>query len=277
MNGGKYFCTLDIQNAYLHMKVDDATAVMQAISTHKGVYKVNRLMFGVKVAPSAWQRFMDQILQDLDGVVCFFDDMAIQGKTPGELLSSTTWLYKGKPQANYFRGHRIDGKGLHTLPERVRAIMESPKPRNVSQLRTFLGLLPMGKPKARKWVFGTVVAKTGHLHYDILIDGSIHRRHVDQLLPYPGVHLHYDILIDGSIHRRHVDQLLPYPGVLPLERHHIPNSSTSPSTEDDDSKIGESAATSSQEHLEGVKPDITNKESVTDCNGTFRIPGIRTS
>ncbi|KAK9685680.1 Reverse transcriptase (RNA-dependent DNA polymerase) [Popillia japonica] len=139
MNGGKYFCTLDIQNAYLHMKVDDATArcycgnashiyaqrrlqgqqthvaVMQAISTHKGVYKVNRLMFGVKVAPSAWQRFMDQILQDLDGVVCFFDDMAIQGKTPGELLSRLRIvlerlrqyglrLNKGKPQANYFRG-----------------------------------------------------------------------------------------------------------------------------------------------------------------------------
>ncbi|KAK9738996.1 hypothetical protein QE152_g9388 [Popillia japonica] len=68
---------------------------------------------------------------------------------------------------------------------------------------------------ARKWVFGTVVAKTGHLHYDILIDGSIHRRHVDQLLLYPGV--------------------------LPLERHHIPNSSTSPSTEGDDSKIEETA------------------------------------
>ncbi|XP_064214102.1 uncharacterized protein LOC135266773 [Tribolium castaneum] len=86
MRGGKYFCTLDIQKAYLHMPVDEESAIMQAISTHKGVYKVKRLMFGVKTAPNAWQRFMDQMLQDLEGVVCFFDDIAVQGKTPDELL-----------------------------------------------------------------------------------------------------------------------------------------------------------------------------------------------
>ncbi|KAK9685176.1 hypothetical protein QE152_g38246 [Popillia japonica] len=53
------------------MTVDEASAMMQAISTHKGVYKVKRLMFGIKTAPGAWQRYMDQILQDLEGVVCF--------------------------------------------------------------------------------------------------------------------------------------------------------------------------------------------------------------
>ena len=35
LTGGKYFCTLDIRNAYLHMKVDDSSAMMQAVSTHK--------------------------------------------------------------------------------------------------------------------------------------------------------------------------------------------------------------------------------------------------
>lgn len=86
MKGGKYFCTLDLQKAYLHMHVNEDSAMMQAISTHKGVYKVNWLMFGVKTAPGAWQRFMDQILQDLDGVTCFFDDIAVQGATTTELL-----------------------------------------------------------------------------------------------------------------------------------------------------------------------------------------------
>nr|XP_022906874.1 uncharacterized protein K02A2.6-like [Onthophagus taurus] len=72
MKGGKYFCTLDVGNAYLHMKMDEECSMIQAISTHKGVYKVKRLMFGVKTAPSAWQRFMDKLMQDLDGVVCLF-------------------------------------------------------------------------------------------------------------------------------------------------------------------------------------------------------------
>ncbi|XP_054259680.1 uncharacterized protein K02A2.6-like [Macrosteles quadrilineatus] len=35
MNGGKVFCTLDISNAYLHMKMDEDSAHMQTLSTHK--------------------------------------------------------------------------------------------------------------------------------------------------------------------------------------------------------------------------------------------------
>nr|XP_022910493.1 uncharacterized protein K02A2.6-like [Onthophagus taurus] len=65
--------------------MDEESSMIQAISTHKGVYKVKRLMFGVKTAPSAWQRFMDKLMQDLDGVVCFFDDIAVQGATMEEL------------------------------------------------------------------------------------------------------------------------------------------------------------------------------------------------
>ncbi|KAK9739449.1 Integrase zinc binding domain [Popillia japonica] len=39
MSGGKYFCTLDISQAYLHMPVDDESAMLQAISTHKELKK----------------------------------------------------------------------------------------------------------------------------------------------------------------------------------------------------------------------------------------------
>ncbi|XP_041972802.1 uncharacterized protein K02A2.6-like isoform X2 [Aricia agestis] len=68
LSGGKYFCTLDINQAYLHMKTDAATSEMQAISTCQGTYKVKRLMFGVKIAPNIWQRYMDQTLQGLPEV-----------------------------------------------------------------------------------------------------------------------------------------------------------------------------------------------------------------
>ncbi|XP_045503822.1 uncharacterized protein LOC123700608 [Colias croceus] len=86
LSGGKYFCTLDINQAYLHMKTNDDTAEMQAISTCKGTYKVRRLMFGVKIAPNVWQRYMDQTLQGLDGTACFFDDIALQGHSYIQLL-----------------------------------------------------------------------------------------------------------------------------------------------------------------------------------------------
>lgn len=79
LDGGQYFCTLDNNKAYLHLEVDESTAMLQALSTHKGTYKVNRLMFGIKVVPNKWQRFMDNVLNDLPGVTCFFDVIQIQG------------------------------------------------------------------------------------------------------------------------------------------------------------------------------------------------------
>lgn len=44
------------------MSKDHERSFIQTISTQKGLYKVNRLMFGITVAPAVWQRFMDKIL-----------------------------------------------------------------------------------------------------------------------------------------------------------------------------------------------------------------------
>ena len=40
-----------------------------------------------------------------------------------------------------YLGHRIDAQGLHPLPEKVEAIKEAPTPRNVTELKSYLGLL----------------------------------------------------------------------------------------------------------------------------------------
>jgi hypothetical protein len=81
MTGGAYFCILDVHQANLHLLMDDESALLQTISTHKGPYKVKRLMLGVKVVPNIYQRFMDQTLQGLEGVACFFNDIVVQGFT----------------------------------------------------------------------------------------------------------------------------------------------------------------------------------------------------
>lgn len=156
MSGGRYFCTLDLHKAYLHMQVDDDGAAMQAISTHKGSYKVKRLMFGVKVAPNVWQRFMDDILRDLEGVSCFFDDIQIQGKTYTELLLRMRVVFErlrkhglhlNKTKCQFllhsitYLGHVIDQSGIKPIRSKVEAILETRAPQNVTELRTFLGLI----------------------------------------------------------------------------------------------------------------------------------------
>ncbi|XP_052753936.1 uncharacterized protein K02A2.6-like [Galleria mellonella] len=156
LSGGRYFCTLDINQAYLHMKTDPTTAEMQAISTCKGTFKVNRLMFGVKVAPNQWQRYMDQTLQGLPGTACFFDDIAIQGQTYIELLKRIQTIFQklkecglhlNKNKCQFLKksitylGHKINENGLHPTEEKVNDIKNSPRPTDVSTLRTFLGMV----------------------------------------------------------------------------------------------------------------------------------------
>jgi hypothetical protein len=91
MHDGTYLCTLDVRKAYLHLKMDDDGALLQKISTHKGPYKVKRLIFGVKVASNMFQRFMEQTLQGLVGVACFFDDVLAQAATLLQRIGSPKW------------------------------------------------------------------------------------------------------------------------------------------------------------------------------------------
>ncbi len=81
LRDGSYFCTLDIYKAYLHLPVDNESSKIQTISTHRGTYLVKRLFFGIKLAPNEFHSFIDQFVQNLDGVVAYFDDIIIQGKT----------------------------------------------------------------------------------------------------------------------------------------------------------------------------------------------------
>ena len=40
-----------------------------------------------------------------------------------------------------YLGHKIDGRGLHPVMDKVDAVRKAPKPRNVSELKSYLGLL----------------------------------------------------------------------------------------------------------------------------------------
>ena len=43
---------LDLSEAYLQKAVEEKCAKLLTISTHRGLYKLNRLQYGIKVAPT---------------------------------------------------------------------------------------------------------------------------------------------------------------------------------------------------------------------------------
>lgn len=52
-------------------------------------------------------------------------------------LTHTRFLQKSVE----YMGHRIDKEGLHPTQEKVEAIISAPKPSNITEIRSFLGLL----------------------------------------------------------------------------------------------------------------------------------------
>ena len=49
LSGGKYFSKLDLSQAYLQLPLEDSSKEFVTINTHKGLFRYNRLPFGVQV------------------------------------------------------------------------------------------------------------------------------------------------------------------------------------------------------------------------------------
>ena len=66
--GGRYFCKLDMSQAYLQLELKNDSKQYVTVSTHKGLFQYNRLPIGVSSAPSIFQRYIETLLQACKGV-----------------------------------------------------------------------------------------------------------------------------------------------------------------------------------------------------------------
>ena len=99
---------------------------------------------------------MDKVLQGLQGVLCYIDDILVSGEDE----ASHFWLLEevfARLRRHGFRlkqekcqfllskveylGHQISSDGIRPLHNKIDAIVKAPIPGNVQQLRSFLGLV----------------------------------------------------------------------------------------------------------------------------------------
>ena len=59
LNRVKVFRKIDLIEAYLQIPVEENSFKLFSMNTHRGLYKFNRLVFGIKVAPAIYQQVMD--------------------------------------------------------------------------------------------------------------------------------------------------------------------------------------------------------------------------
>ena len=126
------------------------------ISTHLGYIRPKRLMYGVACAPGIFQKMMDSILQGLDGVICYIDDVLIGACDRPQALLKLNEVLKRFQDHNLrvnlhkciflkesveYLGFRISGLGVFPIDKRVEPILQAPPPRDLKSLRSYIAML----------------------------------------------------------------------------------------------------------------------------------------
>ena len=153
----KYFSTLDLKSGFHQIELAERDREKTAFSVNNGKYEYCRLPFGLKNAPSIFQRAIDDILRDQIGKTChvYIDDVIIFSKSEEEHCEHITWVLAKLLEANmrvsvekskFFKtsveylGFLVSMDGLSTSPEKIETIKNYPQPGTLFHLRSFLGL-----------------------------------------------------------------------------------------------------------------------------------------
>ena len=157
----QYFSTLDLSSGYWQVRMSEASREKTAFITQQGLFEFCVMPFGLMNAPAVFQRLMQQVISSVNPmegpnfVSVYIDDLLVYSQTLEEHLVHLGKVMdklrevnlKLKPskchfvrQSVEFLGHILTPKGLQPNPKQVAAVQEFPVPRNVSELRQFLGL-----------------------------------------------------------------------------------------------------------------------------------------
>ena len=125
------------------------------INTHKGLFQYNRLPFGVASAPAIFQKVMDTMLAGIPHVAAYLDDIILTGKNDMDHLETLRKVLSRlkeygfrireekcafmQPEVEYLV-HILSSKGTRADPKKTTAVVNMPNPKNVSELRSFLGM-----------------------------------------------------------------------------------------------------------------------------------------
>ena len=142
--------------------LDEESTELLTINTRKGLFKSKRLCFGVKNATSQFQRVMDSTLSGIKGVMVRVDDILVATsggvtthvgviKQVFSRLAKLNVKLKNGPKCQFFQaqvkymGHILSKQGISPVNSKLDAIRLAPRPKDVSQLRSFLTMLDYSK------------------------------------------------------------------------------------------------------------------------------------
>jgi hypothetical protein len=158
LNGTKFFTSLDLVRGYYQVPIDEQSREYTAFSTTRNHWQFKRLSFGLRNAPSAFQREIQAVLGSFSSnkVIAHIVDILVMSSTFEEHLSLVFKVLKTLENYNIkiklskcdwfasqvrFLGHIVSSHGIKKTPEYMQKVVDYPQPKAVGELREFLGLV----------------------------------------------------------------------------------------------------------------------------------------
>lgn len=157
LGGNRFFSVIDLKSGFHQIPLREEDIEKTAFSINNGKFEFTRLPFGLKNAPSIFQRALDDILREHIGKSCYvyIDDIVIFSKNEKDHFKHLNDIFETLNAANMkvqldkceflkeeveFLGFIVSHNGVKANPKKVEAIVNFPYPTTLKELRSFLGL-----------------------------------------------------------------------------------------------------------------------------------------
>ncbi|WVZ71333.1 hypothetical protein U9M48_019927 [Paspalum notatum var. saurae] len=148
LKGAKYFSKIDLRSRYHQIKIREEDIPKTAFVTRYGHHEFTVVTIGLTNAPAYFMNMMNLILkEELDQfVVVYIDDILIYSKTHEQHEKHLRALYGKFSKCEFWLGkiallgHVWTAEGVSVDTEKIEAVSNWKTPRNVTEIRSFLGL-----------------------------------------------------------------------------------------------------------------------------------------
>jgi hypothetical protein len=154
--GSTIFTTLDLTSGFWQMALDPKSRPYTVFTVPgMGQFEWKVVSMGLASAPSAFQRLVEQVVKGIHNVVVYIDDLIIHSKSHDEHIRTLDAVFTrlashdlrvnlkkcvfGSGETSYL-GFRLSKEGIFPGSDKLKAVKEAQPPKNVKQIRQFLGL-----------------------------------------------------------------------------------------------------------------------------------------
>lgn len=158
LGGSTIYTTLDLKSGYWQLPIRKRDRLKTAFVCHMGQYEYNRVPFGLANAPAVFQRTMNQVLAPVIGKCAFvyIDDIIVYSANPQDHAKHLADVFKllnqhqitlKRSKCNFGQsevqilGFLVNKDGISPIPSKTSAISNLDTPRNVKDIRSFLGMV----------------------------------------------------------------------------------------------------------------------------------------